>query len=74
MLGRECESVVVALTDVASTHYFKVRLPITRGGDLTRSMEVEWHKACILQAYPPEEMKDLDLFIGDVHSILDECL
>ena len=74
MLGRECASVVMALTDVASTHYFKVRLPITRGGELSRSLEVEWHTTCILQAYPPAQMKDLDPFITAVHAILDECL
>ena len=74
MLSRECDSVVMALTNVASTHSFKVRLPITRGGQLSRSLEIEWHTACILQAYPPFQMKDLDPFITVVHAILNECL
>ena len=45
LLGSGVDSLVVALTSVDITHFFKIRLPATRGGveEHERVLEVVWH-------------------------------
>lgn len=76
LMGSECdmESIVVALTDVAITNYFKIKLPVTRDRDSRRSLEVVWHKPLNMHRYPPADMEDLFPFVDSVHEILNESV
>ena len=73
MLGSEFEqtSIVVALTSIEVTHYFKIRLPITRSE--SRHLEIVWHhQVVVLGQYPPENAEQLIPFIEFVHEALNE--
>ena len=76
MMGSEwgMDTIVVAVTDVAITHYFKLKLPSTRPKDQRRELEVVWHYTMKLQKYPPTQMNDLNEFVNFLHQILDEEL
>ena len=70
LMGTELTSVIVALTDVAVTHYFKIKLHSTSN---TEMLEVEWHKPFTMQHYPPTSIDDVANFVGVVHELLDSC-
>lgn len=72
MLGGKCDSIVVALTDIAATHYFKLKLPTTRPSASERSCEVVWHHAVVLDKYPLSSKEQLNPFITFVHHVIDE--
>ena len=66
------DNVVVALTDVAVTHYFKLKLPTIR--EPRRELDVAWHHTVALENYPPTSMEELICFVNTLHCILDECM
>ena len=72
MLGSEFEqtSIMVALTSHEATHYFKIRLPITRSE--SRHMEIVWHQQVVIDQYPPENMEQVIPFIEFIHEVLNE--
>ena len=64
------DTMVVALTSVAVTHYFKLKLPSTRASN--HHIEVVWHLTVQLKTYPPADVKLLSTFVDYVHRALDE--
>ena len=72
LIGHESSvnTIVVALTSVAVTHYFKLKLPSTRASK--RHIEVVWHRTVQLKTYPPADVKHLSTFVDYVHMALDE--
>ena len=79
---KELTSVVVALTDISTTHYFKLRFPLAKRGtrtadnpaDLPKQMELLWYKCIDLPDYPPTEKEHFYLFIEHFHQVLNEIL
>ena len=67
MGGDLTTSVIVALTDVAVMHYFKINLRNTE------MLEVEWHRPFAMQQYPPTSPDDEANFVAVVHELLDTC-
>ena len=76
-------SIVVALTDVGITHYFHLKLPITRNSGSSsssspssryRKLELVWYERVMLRDYPPQKKEDLYEFIEFFHFILDQLL
>ena len=69
------DNIVVALTDVAVTHYFKLKLPATRDKkEPRRELDVAWHHTVALGSYPPTSMEELIGFVNTLHCILNECM
>ena len=59
-------SIVVALTDVGTTHYFHLKLPITRNSgssssssssSSSRKLELVWYERVMMRDYPPQKKK-----------------
>ena len=76
-------SIVVALTDVGTTHYFHLKLAITRNSgssssssssSRSRKLELVWYERVMLRDYPPQKKEDLYEFIEFFHFILDQLL
>lgn len=73
-------SIVVALTNVGTTHYFHLKLPITRNNGSSsssshsRKLELVWYERVMLRDYPPQKKEDLYEFIEFFHFILDQLL
>lgn len=76
----DLSSIVVALTDVGTTHYFKLKLPITRNSSSSsssshsRNLELVWYEKVELSDYPPQKKEDLFAFIEFLHFVLDQLL
>ena len=78
----DCDYIVVALTSISVTHYFKLKLPTTRPArndgpcetETQRSCEVVWHHKIVLEEYPLASEDQLLSFIQCVHAILDETM
>ena len=51
------QDVVLALTDIGTTHYFKLKIPSTRAANnmVPRHLELEWYKKIVLPQYPPSK-------------------
>ena len=75
MMGSEDSNcVVVALTSVAVTHLFKLKLPTTRDTKYTRHLEVVWHQVTVMQSDPPAKKEDVAPFIDSLFQVLDELV
>ena len=67
LLGSGVDSLVVALTlaltSVDITHFFKIRLPATRGGveEHERVLEVVWHHWVAVPPFPKRICKETEL-------------
>ena len=73
LIGSTVPHMVVALTELAVTHYFKVKLPSTRGKADRRHLEVIWHNCVVLRSYPPEREDVLVPFVQFIHYVLQTC-
>ena len=68
-------SIVVALTDVGTTHYFHLKCPVTRrSSSSSRKLELIWYEKVSLKNYPPQRKEDLYEFIEFFHSVLNQVL
>ena len=75
MMGSEdLDSVVVALTSVAVTHFLKLKLPTTRDTKYTRHLEVVWHHVVVMQSYPPAQKEDVAPFIDCLFQVFDDMV
>ena len=80
LLGGEVDlpSIVVGLTDVGTTHYFRLRFPVTRSSSSfsspPRKLELLWYERIFLENYPPKVKEDLFQFIEHLHFVLDQVL
>ena len=68
LLGCGVTYIIVALTDIATTHYFKLKL-LTTG---ERKLEVIWYYSVTFPVYPPTSAKDLTPFLHGVKIALDD--
>ena len=74
LLG-SASTIVVALTDIATTHFFKLKLKSTRSRDeVPRNIDLVWYKCLVLPRYPPTRKEDLFQFIEYFHFIINEVL
>ena len=62
-------TVVVALTSVEVSHFFKLNVP--NPGE-TCHLEVEWYNTVYIPDYPPSREQTLFPFIQFTHEVLDE--
>ena len=67
---QKLNTVIVALTDVANTHFFKLVLPSSE----EKLLEVLWHHFFAFQEWIPRRQEEVVNFIEDLHGILTECL
>ena len=82
LLGGEVDlpSIVVWLTDVGTTHYFRLRFPVTRSSSYSppppppRKLELLWYERICLEIFPPKAKEDLFQFIDHFHFVLDQVL
>lgn len=66
-------TIVVALTDIATTHFFKLKLPSTRPiAGVPKNVDLVWHKCLMLPRYPPTQEEDLFTFIEHLHFVINE--
>ena len=74
MMGslQQINHVVVALTDVANTHYFRLRLATPTGG--RKELEVDWHHCVAFKEWMPTGPQEVVDFVNHLHDILCECL
>ena len=70
--GDNVTSVVVALTNIQVTHFFRLQLPVTRDVEAQRHLEVTWHHELMLENYPPSKVEVLSPLIELLHTIFDE--
>ena len=67
LLHKSLPYVVVAITNISITHYFKLVL----SSESEPNVQVVWHH-CLQISYPPKEESDLNPFVEAVIDILDE--
>ena len=68
LLNKTLPHIVVAITNILITHYFKLIL----SPDSQPNIEVKWHHLFEIR-YPPEEESDVKPFVAAVVDILNEC-
>lgn len=71
---KNISAIVVALTDINSTHFFKLRLPTTRT-PCGKHLELMWYKKIEIKEFPPESTDGhVSEFIEFLHYVLDELV
>ena len=64
-------SLVVCLTNIEVSHFFLLKTPATRDREERRHLEVVWHNAIFIDAYPPRRQEEVFPFVEFVHEVLD---
>ena len=68
LLNKSLPHIVVAITNISVTHYFKLVL----SPDSQPKVDVVWHKLLEI-SYPPTDETDLKPFVAAVVDIINEC-
>ena len=64
LMGGDLPSVIVSLTDIGVTHYFKIKL------HNTEMLVVEWYRSFKMEQYPPTS-DDVAKFVTVIHELFD---
>lgn len=71
---QDLQAIVIGLTDIGVTHYFKLKLPTTRNNTTPRHMELLWYQRIQLNNYPPTSVNDIKEFMEFFHKCITEVL